>query len=67
MHLPKYQFPIQYSPVAAKRSKISIVEEVKDEAHNQGVITRPDLENGPEDKFKFLCNSKKEHTHTLGQ
>ena len=39
------------------------MEEVKDEAHNQGGIMGPGLENVPEDRFKFLCNSKEEHTY----
>ena len=39
------------------------MEEVKDKAHDQGGITGPGLENSPEDRFKFLRNSRKEHTY----
>ena len=39
------------------------MEELKNEAHDQGGIAGPGLENGPEDRFKFLCNSKEEYTY----
>jgi hypothetical protein len=41
------------------------VEEVKLEAHDQGVITGPNLEDGPEDRFKFLGDAKEDHTYAL--